>query len=149
MATGGLGGVHRGAEATGDVSADLTALARHPVAVVCAGAKAVLDLPRTMEMLETLGVPVFGYRTAELPAFYRRASGVALDHRFDMMDELARAVRAHWALGSETGVVVGNPISSEHEMPKELYESALQRALSEAAAKEVRGRDLTPFLLER
>ena len=149
MATGGLGGVHRGVEATGDVSADLTALARHPVAVVCAGAKAVLDLPRTMEMLETLGVPVYGYRTAELPAFYRRASGVAVDHRFEMMDELARAVRAHWALGSTSGVVVGNPIPSEHEMPKELYESALQRALSEAGAKAVRGRELTPFLLDR
>lgn len=149
MATGGLGGVHRGAEATGDVSADLTALARHPVAVVCAGAKAVLDLPRTMEMLETLGVPVYGYRTAELPAFYRRASGVAVDHRFEMMDELARAVRAHWMLGCESGVVIGNPIPSEHEMPKELYDGALQRALSEAAAKQVRGRELTPFLLER
>jgi pseudouridine-5'-phosphate glycosidase len=149
MATGGLGGVHRGVEATGDVSSDLTALARHPVVVVCAGAKAVLDLPRTGEMLETLGVPVYGFRTAELPAFYRRASGVRVDHRFEGMEELARAVRAHWTLGSQTGVVVGNPIASEHEMPKELYEGALQRALAEAVAGEVRGRELTPFLLER
>jgi pseudouridine-5'-phosphate glycosidase len=148
MATGGIGGVHRGIEA-GDVSSDLTALARHPVAVVCAGAKAVLDLPRTLEMLETLGVPVYGFRTGELPAFYRRSSGLALDQRFDLMEELVRAVRAHWALGTGTGVVVANPIPSDVEMPVELYEGALQRALAEASAKGVRGRELTPFLLER
>src|SRR5262245_28008462 len=149
MATGGIGGVHRGAEETGDVSADLTALARHPVAVVCAGAKAVLDLPRTMEALETLGVPVLGFRTSELPAFYRRSSGVAVDQRFEMLDELAHAIRAHWAVGCEAGVVVGNPIPAEFEMPRELYDDALQRSLSEAAAKSIRGRELTPFLLER
>jgi pseudouridine-5'-phosphate glycosidase len=149
MATGGIGGVHRGVEQSGDVSADLTALARHPVAVVCAGAKAVLDLPRTLEMLETLGVPVYGFRTAELPAFYRRGSGVAVDQSFDRMDELARAVRTHWAIGCDTGVVVGNPIPTEFEMPRDLYESALQRALAEAATKQVRGRELTPFLLDR
>ncbi len=149
MATGGIGGVHRGAAETGDVSADLTALARHPVAVVCAGAKAVLDLPRTLEMLETLGVPVYGFRIAEFPAFYRRSSGLQVDQKFDLMEELARAVGAHWALGCGTGVVVANPIPAEFEMPRELYEGALERALAEAKAKTVRGRDLTPFLLER
>jgi pseudouridine-5'-phosphate glycosidase len=149
MATGGIGGVHRGVAETGDVSADLGALARHPVAVVCAGAKAVLDLPRTMEMLETLGVPVYGYRTGELPAFYRRGSGLPLDQRFDLMEDLVRAVRVQWALGTGAGVVVANPIPTEFEMPVELYEGALQRALSEAGAKAVRGRDLTPFLLDR
>jgi len=149
MATGGIGGVHRGVEQSGDISSDLTALARHPVAVVCAGAKAVLDLPRTMEMLETLGVPVYAFRTRELPAFYRRTSGVAVDQSFDRMDELARAVRAHWAIGGVSGVVVGNPIPTEFEMPSDLYEDALQRALSEATTQRVRGRELTPFLLER
>lgn len=149
MATGGIGGVHRGVSETGDVSADLVALSRHPVAVVCAGAKAILDLPRTVEMLETLGVPMYGFRTGEVPAFYRRGSGLDVDHRFEMMDELARAALAHWALGNGTGVVVGNPIPAEFEMPKELYEGALQRALDEAATRQVRGRELTPFLLER
>ena len=149
MATGGIGGVHRGVEQSGDVSADLTALAGHPVAVVCAGAKAVLDLPRTVEMLETLGVPVFGFRTQELPAFYRRGSGVPVDQSFDHMDELARAVRAHWAVGSATGLVIGNPISADFEMPRDLYETSLQRALAEVQTKQVRGRELTPFLLER
>ena len=149
MATGGIGGVHRGVEQSGDVSSDLTALARHPVAVVCAGAKAVLDLPRTLEMLETLGVPVYGFRTPELPAFYRRTSGVGVDYSFDRMDELVRAVRTHWAIGSGSGVVVANPIPIEFEMPRDLYEGTLQRALSEATTQQVRGRELTPFLLER
>jgi pseudouridylate synthase len=149
MATGGIGGVHRGVAETGDVSSDLTALARHPVAVVCAGAKAVLDLPRTVEMLETLGVPVYGFRTAELPSFYRRSSGLKLDQRFDMMEDLANAVRVHWALGAVTGVVVANPIPTEFEMPAELYQTALDRALSETATKGVRGREVTPFLLDR
>jgi pseudouridylate synthase len=149
MATGGIGGAHRGAAETGDVSSDLTALAQHRVAVVCAGAKAVLDLPRTMEILETLGVPVYGFRTAELPAFYRRSSGLALDQRFEMMEELASAVQAHWSLGAQSGVVVGNPVPSEFEMPASVYEESLQRALSETATKGLRGRDVTPFLLDR
>ena len=149
MATGGIGGVHRGAAETGDVSSDLTALARHPVAVVCAGAKAVLDLPRTVEMLETLGVPVYGFRAADLPAFYRRSSGLKVDHRFDMLEDLANAVRVHWSLGAATGIVVANPVPTEFEMPADLYQSALERALSEAAIKGVRGREVTPFLLDR
>ncbi len=149
LATGGIGGVHRGAAASGDVSSDLLALARYPVAVVCAGAKAVLDLPRTVEMLETLGVPVYGFQTGRFPAFYRRDSGLPVDQAFDSLEGLARAARAHWALGSVTGIVVGNPIPAEHEMPEQLYEPALERAIAEAAERGVRGREVTPFLLER
>lgn len=149
FATGGIGGVHRGAAETGDVSSDLTALARYPVAVVCAGAKAVLDLPRTVEMLETLGIPVFGFQTERFPAFYRRDAGLPVDEAFDTIEALARAARAHWALGGATGIVVANPIPPEHEMPESLYEPALERALAEAAERGVRGRAVTPFLLER
>jgi len=149
FATGGIGGVHRGVEETGDVSADLTALARHRVAVVCAGAKAVLDLPRTVEMLETLGVPVYGLGTDELPAFYRRTSGCRLDRGFEGVAPLAEAIRTHWSLGLATGVVVANPIPAEYEMPLDLYESALAEALADAAKRNVRGRAVTPFLLDR
>jgi pseudouridine-5'-phosphate glycosidase len=149
LATGGIGGVHRGAAESGDVSADLGALARHPLAVVCAGAKAVLDLGRTVEMLESLGVPVLGYRCDEFPAFYRRGSGLAVDARCDDPAGLAGAILTHWALGLGTGVVVANPIPPEHEMPAEVYEPALERALADAAAKRLRGRAVTPFLLER
>jgi pseudouridine-5'-phosphate glycosidase len=117
--------------------------------VVCAGAKAVLDLPRTVEMLETLGVPVLGWRTDELPAFYRRVSGLPVDARFDTMADLARAARSHWALGLGTGLVVGNPIAVADEMPEEIYRPALERALSEAHERGLRGRAVTPFLLER
>ena len=149
FATGGIGGVHRGAAESGDVSSDLTALARFPVAVVCAGAKAVLDLPQTVEMLETLGVPVYGFGTERFPAFYRRDAGLPVDAAFETIEALAGAVRAHWALGGATGVVVANPIPPEHEMPEGLYEPALERALSEAGERGVRGRAVTPFLLER
>jgi pseudouridine-5'-phosphate glycosidase len=149
FATGGIGGVHREVTATGDISADLCALARHRVAVVCAGAKAVLDLPRTVELLETLGVPVYGLGTDELPAFYRRASGLPVDARFDEVAALALAVRTHFTLGPGSGVVVGNPIPAAAELPAEIYEPALAQALAAAAAGGVRGRDVTPFLLER
>jgi pseudouridine-5'-phosphate glycosidase len=148
MATGGIGGVHRDAAENGDVSADLAALARYPVAVVCAGAKAVLDLARTLEALESLGVPVYGFGTAELPAFYRRSSGLPVDARFDAVDELAAAVRAHFALGG-TGVVVANPVPEEHELPQALYDGAIAAALEEAQRSQVRGRAVTPFLLDR
>lgn len=149
FATGGIGGVHRGAEETGDVSADLHALARYPVAVVCAGAKAMLDLPRTVELLETLGVPVYGLGTDEFPAFYRRASGLPVDRRFDDIEALAQAIETHHALGLPSGIVVANPIPGEFEMPADLYEIALATALAEAAEKNVRGRAVTPFLLDR
>lgn len=148
FATGGIGGVHRFVSETGDVSADLTALAKFPVAVVCAGAKAILDLPRTVEMLETLGVPVLGLGTDEFPAFYRRSSGLPVDRRFETVTELATAVRTHFALGLGTGVVIANPIPMADEMPLELYERALRSALESAEASGVRGRAVTPFLLE-
>ena len=149
FATGGIGGVHRAAIESGDVSADLTALSRIPVAVVSAGAKAVLDLPRTVEMLETLGVPVFGYGTDEFPAFYRRSSGLPVDRRYDSIGELASAVRLHFSLGFGTGVLVANPIPSADEMPSELYDRALRGALSEAETRGLRGRAVTPYLLDR
>jgi pseudouridine-5'-phosphate glycosidase len=149
FATGGIGGVHRDAAATGDVSADLPALARHPVAVVCAGAKAILDLPRTRELLETLGVPVLGLGTAEFPAFYRRSSGLAVDARVDSPTEAAAAIAAHFSLGLPGGLVIANPIPAEHELPQDVHDAALAVALADAASAGLRGRDVTPFLLER
>ena len=149
FATGGIGGVHRDASISGDVSADLTALSRIPIAVVCAGAKAILDLPRTVEMLETLGVPVFGLQTNEFPAFYRRSSGLSVDSRMDTIEELASAVRTHFALGLGTGVLIANPIPASDELPAETYERVLETALSDAERQGVRGRSVTPFLLER
>lgn len=149
FATGGIGGVHRDVGETGDVSSDLAALARFPVAVVCAGAKAVLDLPKTVEALETLGVPVFGWQTDRFPAFYRRDSGLPVDRRFDTLPALSRAVAAHLDLDLGTGVVIGNPIAPDQEMPAELYERSLAEALRDAAARGVRGREVTPFLLEK
>jgi pseudouridylate synthase len=149
LATGGIGGVHREVERTGDVSGDLGALARYPVAVVCAGAKAVLDIPRTVEMLETLGVPVIGFATDRFPAFYRRDSGQPVDGRADDVTTLSAVVRAHFAMGVGTGVVVANPVPAEHEMPLALYETALAGALEDATRAGIRGRDVTPFLLER
>ncbi|MGQ0732560.1 MAG: pseudouridine-5'-phosphate glycosidase [Acidobacteriota bacterium] len=149
MATGGIGGVHRGASETGDVSADLLTLARTPVAVVCAGAKAVLDLPRTREMLETHGIPVLGFQTDEFPAFYRRSSGLRVDHRCDGISDLAAAVRLHFELHLGSGLLVGNPIPVAEELPEDLYERALHAALTDVEAHKVKGRNVTPFLLER
>jgi pseudouridine-5'-phosphate glycosidase len=149
FATGGIGGVHRDAAETGDISADLTALARIPVAVVSAGAKAVLDLPRTVEMLETLGVPVFGFQTDEFPAFYRRSSGLPVDRRFDSISDLAAALRCHLSLGLGTGVLIANAIPAVDEMPSELYGRAIDVALWDAEKRGIRGRALTPFLLDR
>ena len=149
FATGGIGGVHRDASESGDVSSDLTALSRVPIAVVCAGAKAILDLPRTVEMLETLGVPVFGFGTDEFPAFYRRSTGLPVDRRYDSITELASAVRLHLSLGLGTGVLVANPIPLAAEMASELYDRALHTALSEAETRRIRGRAVTPFLLDR
>ena len=146
FATGGIGGVHRGD--AGDVSADLGALARFPVAVVCAGAKAVLDLPRTVEALETLGVPVYGWRVARFPAFDRRDSGLPVDRSFDGIAALAGAVQAHLALGLG-GLVVGNAVAPEHEVDAAEHEAALQQALAAAARAGVTGRAVTPFLLQQ
>ncbi|HSK38943.1 MAG TPA: pseudouridine-5'-phosphate glycosidase [Arenibaculum sp.] len=149
FATGGIGGVHRGAEASFDVSADLEELARTSVAVVCAGAKAILDLPKTMEYLETRGVPVLGYGTDELPAFYTRESGLPVTRRCDTPDEVARILHAKWQLGLEGGVVVANPIPPEAALDPVLVGKAIASAQADAEAGHVAGKDLTPFLLSR
>ena len=147
--TGGIGGVHRGATETGDVSSDLQTLSRVPVAVVSAGAKAILDLPRTIEMLETLGVPVLGYQTSEFPAFYRRSSGLRVDARVDSIAALAAAIDAHTGLGYGSGVLVANPIPIESELDRDLYDASLATALADAERLRLAGRDVTPFLLDR
>jgi len=149
FATGGIGGVHRGATESFDISADLEELAHTNVAVVCAGAKSILDLGLTLEYLETRGVPVVGYRTDELPAFYTRKSGFGLEWRVESVEELAVALRAKWALGLGGGVVVANPIPVEDEMPKEIIDQAIGQALDEAAAQGILGKQTTPFLLAR
>lgn len=143
FATGGIGGVHRGDD--GDVSHDLIALARTPIAVVSAGAKAILDLPRTLEMLETLGVLVIGYRCDELPAFYSRGSGLRLEHRVDEVTELAAIAREHWKLGGG-GILVANPIPAEAELA---IGPAIEKALADAEAAGVHGKRLTPYLLSQ
>ena len=148
FATGGIGGVHRGVSETDDVSSDLTALSRIPVAVVCAGAKAILDLPRTVERLETLGVPVLGWRCDELPAFWRRSSGLPVDQRFDDMARLADAVRAHHDLGTGTGVLVVNPVPEEDELDEDNYERAMGGAIEVVQMQGIRGREVTPYMLD-
>ncbi|HVR96847.1 MAG TPA: pseudouridine-5'-phosphate glycosidase [Thermoanaerobaculia bacterium] len=147
LATGGIGGVHRGR--AGDVSADLPELARTPVLVVCAGAKAILDLPATLEWLETYGVPVVGYQTDELPAFYTRRSGLDLHARADSPDEAAAIVQALWASGFQSGMLVCVPCPEEAALPRAEIESAIARAVDEAEAQGVHGKALTPFLLAR
>ena len=149
FATGGIGGVHRGGENSLDVSADLTALGRTPIAVVCAGAKAILDLPRTLEVLETLGVPVVGIRTGEFPAFYTRESGLPLEHQVDSAEEAARLLSAHWDVGLATGVVLCNPPPAEAALASEDVETWIDRAEQEAEDSGVTGKDLTPWLLAR
>ena len=148
FATGGIGGVHRGVSESDDVSADLTALGRFPVAVVCSGAKAILDLPRTVERLETLGVPVYGYRCDDFPAFWRRSSGLKLDQRFDDMAALAEAIREHLELGTGTGVVVANPVPVADELDEFMYERGLSGALEMIVSEGIRGRAVTPYMLE-
>jgi pseudouridine-5'-phosphate glycosidase len=147
FSTGGIGGVHRGD--TGDVSHDLIALAKTPIAVVSAGAKAILDLPRTVEMLETLGVLVIGYRTEELPAFYTRDSGVALEHVVGAAVDLAPILKRHWDDLGGGGVLVCNPIPSDDELDGRRIEAAIHAALNEAEIAGVHGKKLTPFLLSR
>ncbi len=149
FATGGIGGVHRGAEQSFDISSDLTALAACPVVTVCAGAKSILDLPRTLEALETLGVPVVGYRTSELPAFYSRSSGLELDLRADRPAEIAALARTHWELGFKTAILVVVPVPAEDEVPPAVIGSTIDEALEAAAAGAITGKALTPFLLAR
>ena len=149
FATGGIGGVHRGAETTMDISADLEELAQTPVMVICAGAKSILDLGLTLEYLETKGVPVIGYGTEELPAFYTRRSGFKVDYRLDTPEELAGAFNAKLDMGLKGGMLVTNPIPEEYSMDPERINAAIAQALDEAAAKGIRGKETTPFLLAR
>ena len=149
FATGGIGGVHRGAESTFDVSADLEELARTPVTVVCAGAKALLDLRKTLEVLETHGVPVVGYRTDTFPAFWSRSSGLPVPLRLDSVAEIAALVRAKAALGLTGGVLVANPIPAEAEIPAGEIDEHVGLALAEAESAQVSGKAVTPFLLDR
>ena len=149
FATGGLGGVHRGAEKTMDISADLEELAATPVLVICAGAKAILDLGLTLEYLETKGVPVLGYGTDELPAFYSRESGFGVDYRVDTPEEVAAIFRTKRQLGLVGGMLVGNPIPEEYAMDKAVIDAAIDAALAEADAQGIHGKDATPFLLAK
>ena len=147
--TGGIGGVHRGAENTFDVSADLEELGRTNVTVICAGAKAILDLPKTLEVLETKGVPVLGFGTEELPAFYTRTSGLSVDRRVDDAEEVARIVRAKRELGLDGGVLVANPIPEQWSMEPGVINAAIEKALAEMDAAGVHGKECTPFLLAK
>ena len=149
FATGGIGGVHRGAETTMDISADLEEMAQTPVAVVCAGAKSILDLGLTLEYLETKGVPVLGYKTRELPAFYTPHSGFAVDYRLDTPEEFAAAINAQREMGYPGGMLITNPIPEEFAMPKDVIDSAIERALKEADEQGIKGKDTTPFLLAK
>jgi len=149
FATGGIGGVHRGAAETFDISADLEELAQTNVAVVCAGAKSILDLGLTLEYLETKGVPVLGYGTKELPAFYTRKSGFAVDYQMNTPEEIAKVLEAKWHLGLNGGVVVANPIPEEAEMDGDAITQAIEQALVEAEEKGIKGKEATPFLLAK
>ncbi len=149
FATGGIGGVHRGAETTMDISADLEELGQTPVMVVCAGAKSILDLGLTLEYLETKGVPVTGYGTEELPAFYTRKSGFRVDYRMDTPKELAAAFKTQNDLGFRGGMLVTNPIPEEYAMPLETITAAIDQAIAECNEKGIHGKQTTPFLLAR
>ena len=149
FATGGIGGVHRGAEVTMDISADLEELAETPVMVICAGAKSILDLGLTLEYLETKGVPVIGYGTDELPAFYTRQSGFGVDYRADSPAQLASMFRAQKELGMRGGMLVTNPIPEEYAMDKAVIDAAIAQALRESVEQGVHGKETTPFLLAR
>ena len=149
FATGGIGGVHRGAETTMDVSADLEELAQTGVTVVCAGAKAILDLKLTLEYLETHGVPVLGYQTEELPAFYTRTSGLQVDYRVDTPEELAKIMKVQRDLGLKSGILVTNPIPQEYSMDADRINAVIDQAIQEANEKGIHGKETTPFLLAK
>jgi len=149
FATGGIGGVHRGVEATMDVSADLEELARTNVAVVCAGVKSVLDIGRTLEYLETRGVPVIGYQTDNLPAFYTRDSGFPVDHRIDSAQDVAATMKAKWDLHINGGMVVANPVPQEHALDSAEIDAVIDEAILEMNRQGIVGKDTTPFLLSR
>jgi pseudouridine-5'-phosphate glycosidase len=147
--TGGIGGVHRGAEQTFDISADLQELANTDVAVVCAGAKAILDLSRTLEYLETFGVPVVGFKTWEFPAFYTRESGLKVDYKVDDEIEAAKIIKTKWDLGLKGGVLIANPIPEEYALDKAYIDKAIEDALYEAEKRNIKGKEITPFLLDK
>jgi pseudouridine-5'-phosphate glycosidase len=149
LVTGGIGGVHRGAESSMDVSTDLAELARTEVVVVCAGAKAVLDTGRTLEVLETLGVPVVGFQTAEFPGFYSRGSGHMLDHRVQSVEEAAELIQAQWELGLGGGVLIANPIPENHALDRKEIENHIEALQEEADLCDIHGPELTPFLLKQ
>jgi len=147
--TGGIGGVHRENEKTMDISADLMELAQTNVAVVCAGIKSILDIPRTLEYLETQGVPVIGYKTEDFPAFYTPASGSLVQSRLDTPEEIAHCMKIKWELGLDGGIVIGNPVQQEDAMDEAIIQQAISAALTDAAEQGIEGKDVTPFLLER
>jgi pseudouridine-5'-phosphate glycosidase len=149
FATGGIGGVHRGAATSFDISADLGEMALSNVAVVTAGAKAILDLSLTMERLETLGVPVVGFGTDEFPAFYSRSSGLKCPMRVDKAEDMAALMRAKWEMGLRGGIVVANPIPADYEIPASEITPLIEKAVAEAQAEKIEGKDVTPFLLAR
>jgi pseudouridylate synthase len=149
FATGGIGGVHRNAQQSFDISADLQELAQTPVAVVCAGAKSILDLRLTLEYLETHGVPVVGYQTDTLPAFFTRESEFPVDYRLDTPMEIARVLHAKWGMGLKGGMVIANPIPDSFAMPRALIDGAIEQALHEATTQGIGGKESTPFLLAR
>ncbi|HAX03871.1 MAG: pseudouridine-5-phosphate glycosidase [Tenericutes bacterium GWC2_34_14] len=149
FATGGIGGVHRGAQETFDISRDLEELSELDITVICAGAKSILDLGLTMEYLETKGVEVIGYQTDQLPAFYSRTSGFKVNYRLDQPEEIASLMQAKWGLGLRGGIVVANPIPEAYSMDHHVIDEAIEKALLEANEKGVRGQDVTPFLLSR
>jgi len=149
FATGGVGGVHRGAETTMDISADLEELSQTDVSVICAGAKSILDLGLTLEYLETKGVPVIGYRTDVLPAFYCRKSGFGVDYRLDTAEEIAAAIHAKESAGLKGGMLITNPIPEEYAMPEEKMNACISQAIESANQNGIKGKELTPFLLDK
>ena len=147
--TGGIGGVHRGAETTFDVSADLEELGRTDVTVICAGAKAILDLPKTLEVLETKGVPVLGFQTSELPAFYTRTSGLKVDYAIRDYEDGARIVKAKHEMGLSGGILITNPIPEEYSLPAEKINAVIEQAIAEMDERGIKGKECTPFLLAK
>ena len=146
--TGGIGGVHRGATDTFDISADLMELAQTPVAVICAGAKSILNIGLTLEYLETQGVPVLGYQTEEFPAFYTRESGFKADYNIESQQMMAQLIADKWNMNLKGGVVIGNPIPKEHELEPEFINGSIEEALAKAQSQGIKGKKVTPFLLD-
>lgn len=149
LVTGGIGGVHRGAENTMDISRDLQEIANTNIIVVCAGCKSILDIGLTLEYLETYGVPVLGYKTDEMPAFYTRSSGFKLDFRYDRAEDMANTAKTKWELGLSGGVLVTNPIPEEYAMDEKVIKEAIESAIKEAEEKGIHGKESTPFLLSK